>query len=121
MSYKITQWLTDIAKTESPSAGVIAFNIGLFEGEDGYTAYLTGSKEYDPDDPDWACNEDFTPARKYFKLESSAGKDWQVIESEIVNEAKGFLLSAAATKSFFATAKAVTVGFDDGDLVKVSA
>lgn len=74
MNYEIAKWLTNIAETELPSAGVIAFNIGLFEGEDGYTAYLIGSKEYDPDDSDWACSEDFIPEKKYFKLARSVGK-----------------------------------------------
>ncbi|HEY6019519.1 MAG TPA: hypothetical protein VIY48_06350 [Candidatus Paceibacterota bacterium] len=119
MNYGIATWLTGIAETEFPSGGVVAFNIGLFEGAEGFTAYLIGSKEYDSSDSDWACSEDFVPERKYFKLEHSIGKEWGLLESEVVNEVKSFLLSPSAAKSFFAKAVAVTVGFDDGDLVKV--
>src|SRR5712692_1087276 len=121
MSYEIGKWLTEIAETESPLARIVAFNIGLFESEEGYTAYLSGSKDYDANNDDWACNEDFVPHNKYFKLRKSSGKEWQQLESEVVDEVKDFLLSETAKKSFFTNAKAITVGFDDGELVKVNA
>jgi hypothetical protein len=57
----VQEWLTRVATSETPPKDVIAYNIGLFKTEDGYSAYLVGSTEYDEDDADWACKEAFSP------------------------------------------------------------
>jgi len=88
-------WLEEVCASEKPGSDIVAYNFGLFEGENGYMAYLIGSTEYDEEDPDRACNEDFVPKRKYFSAPERQA-------------------------SFLSTAQAITVGFDDGDLVKVN-
>jgi len=52
MFMTLENWLLNICDTESPDKSIIGFNFGLFESEDGFTIYLTGSKEFDEDDPD---------------------------------------------------------------------
>lgn len=75
---KIEQWLTNICKTERPDESITAYWFGMFES-DVYTLYLIGSKEYTPDDDDWACNDDFVPQQKYLRL---TGKGYSRLEWE---------------------------------------
>ncbi|WP_299400465.1 hypothetical protein [Pelagibius sp.] len=114
-------WLGRVVEAERPPTTVIAFNLGLFETEGGYCAYLTGAKRFDPDDDDWACDEAFSPSERYFPVDrtSTGAEDWDGFRQEVVEALKAFLASDAGRRSFLAKAKAVTVGFDDGDLFRV--
>ena len=58
---KFNNWLDDIIKNEKPNSDIIAYWVGIFETEEGYETYLIGSREFDSNDDDWACNVDFTP------------------------------------------------------------
>ncbi|HIP78720.1 MAG TPA: hypothetical protein EYH07_09700 [Kiloniellaceae bacterium] len=117
----LTEWLSRVVAVERPPATVIAFNLGLFETEEGYCAYLTGAKRFDPDDDDWACDEAFTPSERYCPLDrtSTGSEDWDVVRQGVIEALKAFLASDVGQRSFLAKAEAVTVGFDDGDLVRV--
>lgn len=114
-------WLSRIVISERPSKKVIAYNIGLLETEDGYSAYLIGAEEYDDEDSDWACDEAFVPTEKYLKLPASEFKlgGWESAMKKVVKAVKGALKKPDMQSSFLAKAKAVTVGFDDGDLERV--
>jgi hypothetical protein len=116
----VVAWLRRVTAVEAPPRSVIAFNIGLLETEDGFSAYLAGAKRFDPDDDDWACDEDFAPEERYVPLpvrRREAG--WERVREMVVEAVRGYLASKDAAGSFMAKAKAVTVGFDDGDLVRV--
>lgn len=106
----------------SSAKGIVAFNIGIFETEESYALHLTGSKTYDPDDDDWACNEDFKADEKYLELPKSefSEQDWQDFQSLVKVMVDKYLeLHAQNEKSIFYH-KIVTIGFDEGDLVVVS-
>ncbi len=110
-------WLSSIDADSIPE-NVIAVNLGLFETADGYGAYIIGSRHYDPDDDSWACNEDFVPSTKYFPLGSAfSHMRW----SDVVSAYRRLLESYLAKHpgSQLHRLSAVTVGFDDGDLVRV--
>ncbi|NWJ39497.1 MAG: hypothetical protein HXX12_00830 [Geothrix sp.] len=115
-------WLGRISSTEAPNPQVMAFNIGLFESESGFQAYLCGSTHYSVDDNDWACEEAFTPSERYFPIPAAfaSGKDWQEIQSAVISATKAYLASSGARDSFLNKANVVTVGFDEGDLVRVA-
>jgi hypothetical protein len=115
-------WLRRVAGSSPPPAGIAAYNFGLFESKDGYVAYLTGSREYDPEDDDWACRQDFVPAEKYFDLRDAfdAGAAWGEVLQIVVGMVKRFVESPEFSGSFLSGASAVTVGFDDGDLERVA-
>jgi hypothetical protein len=66
----LRNWIDGITKAENPDKTIVAYYFGLFETHDGYTIYLVGSKEYDSEDDDWACNNDFSPSEKYLPLET---------------------------------------------------
>jgi hypothetical protein len=93
-----------IASKEQPSSDIKALNFGLFQNSEGhYSVYLVGSKEYDPDDQNWACNEDFVPADKYFhaKHKSVSSLKWQEFLKLVKNTLKKVLESENLKNSFF--------------------
>lgn len=118
---RVTEWLNRIVTAERPAASVIAFNVGLFETEDGYCAYLIGAARFDPSDDDWACDEAFTPAERHLPLPRAdlGPVDWAELQDEVVQEVERFLDSPMGRNSFLNSAQAVTVGFDESNLVRV--
>ena len=64
----VKQWLLFIAEYETLPNDIIALNFNLWEaveenGQSCYTLELTGSKQYDAENDDWACEEDFDPSK----------------------------------------------------------
>ncbi len=114
----VHEWLTQLAQSESPPDTILAFNIGMFETEQGFSVYITGSHSYDADG-DWACDEDYSPNQKYLELSRDYlnGMPWEDVLSKVISDVKAFLASEAAQGSFLSPPKIVTVGFDDGDLI----
>src|SRR3954468_5189322 len=110
---KFNLWLEDIIKTENPSKDIIAYNFGVFETPEGYEIYLVGSIEFDKDDFDWACNTDFVPKKKYFKL-GQKNADWQIILEQVKKLIINFSETDVFKNSFLNNAKAIAAGFDDG-------
>jgi hypothetical protein len=117
----LQDWLFRICDTEKPDKSIIAYNFGLFETGDGYTIYLIGSKEYDKRDADWALNNDFEPEIKNYPLPKNEYKNlkWEQVLDKIKSQLKAFAKTEKFHHSFFAKAKAITTGFDDGDLVNI--
>lgn len=115
-------WLRRVAESSPPPASIVAYNVGLFESTGGYMAYLTGSREYDPVDDDWACREDYTPAERYFDLSGAfkVGAAYRKVRGEVAGMLKRFVESPESSGFFLSGASAVTVGFDDGDLERVA-
>jgi hypothetical protein len=115
------RWIEDMLLTSPPPSAITAFNIGLFESPNGYTAYVIGSEEYDPKNDDWACQEGYSPKQRYLELppEFIVGKVWQEIEGEMVGLVKNFLCMSKDSDNILSTATVVTVGFDDGVLIRV--
>lgn len=65
----VKQWLLFIAEYETLPNDIIALNFNLWEaveenGQSCYTLELTGSKQYDAENDDWACEEDFDPRER---------------------------------------------------------
>lgn len=115
---RLHEWVDNINKTERIDKSIIAFNFGLFESEEGFTMYLTGSKVFDEDDDDWATNMDFEPKQKYFSFGTVflKDKDWEDILKYSENLVRTYIASEAFKTSIFVQAKGIAVGFDDGDL-----
>ena len=121
MTSMLGKWLEEVVRDEKPAATVIAFKIGLFESPEGYCAYLSGAQRYSEEDPEWARDETFTPAHRYCVLGELSGRDRKDVQGSVVESVRTFLDSPHGAASFLAKARAVTVGFDDGDLVSVKA
>lgn len=116
---ELTRWLSRVVNEERPSASVVAFNVGLFETADGYRVYLMGADSFEEGSGDWACEETFTPRERYLEVPAGAFVDWKDVQRATAGVMRGFLESDEGRTSFLSGAKAVTVGFDDGDLERV--
>jgi len=110
-------WLDKIIRTEIPDKDIIAYYFGIFESTDGYITYLTGSKEFDETDSDWACNTDFVPKDKYLNL-GQTGTNWEAILEQTKTLIQNFKQSPTFKNSFLDKAKIAT-GFDDGELIVI--
>ena len=112
-------WMAQVEKTAPDPQDYIAFNIGLFETEGGFAMYLYASDEYDEEDSDWACGEPYDPNPQYLilKYKDVKTKDWEKFLNDAVEVAKAYLERHPEDSIF--SHKIVTVGFDDGDLVRV--
>jgi hypothetical protein len=118
-------WIRVIIKSENPGKTIIAYKFGLFETPDvpsGYYLYLIGSKEYNEGDDDWASGMgDFKPKDTYLPLPETEFKKvhWEKVQEMVITTVKRFIKSDDFKSSFFNNAKAIAVGFDEGDLVRV--
>jgi hypothetical protein len=119
---EIAEWLCRLLSDQPPAKNIVAFNVGLFEIEGGYCAYLSGATEYDAASDDWACEEAYKPAEREFPL----GKDlfpfpkWDEALVQFQGALKAALGRPELRNSPLSSAVAVTVGFDDGDLERVA-
>ncbi|WP_108649879.1 hypothetical protein [Dongshaea marina] len=113
----IHQWLAQI--TEQADSDIIAFNFGMFQSPQGYQLYLMGSASYDPTDDNWACDEDYTPENGCLSLESFSFAN----ETSALEEVAGVLLNYIQGPQFegsvLANAEAITIGFDDSELLQL--
>jgi hypothetical protein len=118
---RFLKWTEKINQTERIDSSIVAYNFGLFESTKGYIMYLIGSKSFDKEDEDWATNVDFEPKEKYFELgkEFSKDKDWQEVLKYSEKLIADFVNSNDFRNSIFGNAKAITTGFDDGNLTVI--
>ena len=119
MTQKIfNDWLDKIIQTEKPSPNILAYYFGILETTKGYETYLVGSREFDEDDEDWACNTDFVPTDKYLKL-GQADTDWEQILEQVKQYIEIYAQTENFNNSFLGKAKAIATGFDGGDLYRI--
>lgn len=118
---KIEYWLNQInAEASYLPTHIVAFNFGLFETENGYGIYLIGSNFYDEHDDDWACNIDFEPKNKYlnFNSENIKTMKWEEFQNEVKSIISKYISTNINQLPIF-KGKVITIGFDDGNLVKI--
>ena len=117
MKKRIENWLIKISQDDNDENGIIALYFGIYETSTGFCLYLTGSKEYDTTDDDWACSVDFEPKENYLSIDSTM--DWEqflktvsAIIEECVNEHP-----IGSAKLF--SGKIIAIGFDDGRILRI--
>jgi len=114
------EWVNQIIETEKPSKKIKGYYFGLFETSDKeYMMYLSGSKEFDVDDDDWACNNDFEPKEKYLPLPQYKGFVWEETLNQTIKILQEFTTTDIYKNSFFAKAQGISTGFDGGDVVLI--
>lgn len=118
---KVERWLKNIAAVESLSDDIVAVNIGMFETENGYGVYMCGSKEYDEEDDDWACDADYEPGEKYLILEGKGFESmaWETLLNQMVLSLKEILKCGDESVRRFFGNRVLTTGFDEGNLIRV--
>lgn len=111
----IKKWIINVNSSEKIDDDIIALNFGLFEP---YGIELIGSKEYDEEDDDWACDEDFVPEIESCpNINISEDEDWKDVLDIMVKILKE-LVSELGDIDIFQN-RNITTGFDDGDLIKI--
>ena len=121
MKTEIIDWLKNIEKQDgTPPDSVIAFNLGLLESDQGYMMYFVGAFEYSEDDDDWACIEPPTKPYRYLKLPGKVQKEsWETILDLCEKALTELESDGTLNTTLIKNAKAITTGFDDGELVKI--
>jgi len=119
---QISSWLGQLLAEQPPPSNIVAFNVGLFETPDGYCAYLSGATWFDASSDDWALEDAYSPSQREFPLPNSLYpfSGWQDALSQVQAALKRALGHTPLMQSPLVRAKAVTVGFDDGDLEGVA-
>ncbi len=111
----IKNWIVSINEEEKLPEGIVAINFGLFEP---YGIELIGSKQYDAEDDDWACEEDFEPQnRECPQFEISEDFNWEYV-LEIITKILKELVNELANLEIL-NVEHITTGFCDGDLVVI--
>jgi hypothetical protein len=118
---EFNDWMTRLNKNENLDKSILAFNFGLFETPEGYTIYLIGAKKYDEGDEDWATEVDFEPDEKYLAInpQETKGLEWNQVLDKAVDVVTKYVQSNDFKGSILKDAKAVTTGFDDGNLTRI--
>lgn len=107
-------WIDGQLNEEIPGH-IVAFNINIYESP--FNIELIGSSEFDLDDEDWACNEDWIPRNRSISVSTAIfGNSWEEAQGNILEMAKQYFQSNYKNSYKLKAAKAFAVGFVDGDL-----
>ena len=109
-------WLDAALEADLPE-DIAAFNFNLYEdGDNLWSIELIGASRFDPEDPDWACDEIFTNREE--PLSWSAEVDWQDVQETMTQCVEKYLIEGAGA-SILKNSEAVGIGFVDGDITIV--
>jgi len=116
----ISFWINRIDDEEQIPKSIKAFNFGIIETENDYQTYLVGTNNYDSENDDWACEEDFTPNERYLSLGIDSKKwKWDEIQSIVKTGIEQFIETRISPLTFVHSAEYLTIGFDDGELERI--
>jgi hypothetical protein len=111
----VKKWLLSIEDEESLPDDIIAINFGLFEP---FGIEMIGSKQYDANDDDWACEEDYVPKHRLCpSLIFTRSRTWQEVLEEMILLMKELMVELPNLNIW--KVKYITIGFNDGDLVVI--
>ena len=109
-------WLDAALEAEMPE-DIAAFNFNLYEdGDNLWSIELIGASRFDPEDPDWACEEVFT--NREDPLCWSAETDWENILETMTQYVEKYLVEGKYA-ALLKESEAVGIGFVDGDITIV--
>ncbi|SHI81347.1 shikimate kinase [Clostridium cavendishii DSM 21758] len=111
----VKKWLISINNKEELPEDIVALNFGLYEP---YGIELIGAKEYNVEDDDWACEEDFEPNQRYcpnFEIDDTI--EWEYVLDTVVKLLKELIVELDYLNIL--NVQHITTGFCDGDLVVI--
>ncbi|HYC72213.1 MAG TPA: hypothetical protein VEB66_13450 [Opitutaceae bacterium] len=108
-------WL-DAGAAGAPRRKVKAFNLCLYEGADYFEADFFGCPAYDPKDPDWACRWCHEGPSRFVFSSDAIAPEWAAGLRQAKKFVREYLASEQPGAAILRRARAVTVGFSDGDL-----
>jgi hypothetical protein len=123
-------WMNELLESEKIQDEIVALNYGLYETEYNIQLYVTGANEWELDDDDWACKNDYFPEGRYPSL-----KIYNYLYNIMENDFEtGLFITIASTIILVNTyadsnstkllsgkeSLVLATGFDDGDLYSFS-
>ena len=114
---QFSNWLDTAASQANPDIAAFSFNLyepALVPGVK-FGIELIGARAFSADDPDWPCDEIWSPDPRGIDIpESFSGSDWEVC----LEKAKALVLDYLASPSglWLRAGEAAGIGFVDGDL-----
>lgn len=112
----IEQWLLTIENENNLPENIIALNFGLYEPYG--TMDVIGSKSYDAQNDDWACNEDWIPVHRICPmLNIPENKAWNEVLAEMKRCIEELVQDHPTLKLWKITH--ITIGFADSDLTVI--
>ena len=120
-SMTLQEWFFKLCDEEKPGKDIIAYNFGLFDTDNCYAIYLIDSNEHEKEDQVSATKNDYEWPIEYYPLSKREYKDlkWDQVLDKIKSQLKEFINTEKFKNSSLAKAKAITIRFDDGDLVRM--
>lgn len=116
----ISFWINRIDDKEQIPKSIKAYNFGIIETENDYQTYLIGTNNYNTENDNWACEEDFVPQEKYLSLGKDSKKwNWKEIQSIVKNGIEQYIETRISPLTFVHNAEYLATGFDDGELRKI--
>ena len=116
MYNEFAAWLDAALEAEMPE-NIAAFNFNLYEDDENlWSIELIGASRFDPEDPDWACDEVFTNREEPLSWEEEA--DWTDVLETMTQCVEKYLIEGAYA-STLKNSEAVGIGFVDGDITIV--
>ncbi len=139
----IRDWMEQIVENSPIPNSTQALWIGITQlhdeetQKDYYAIYLTGSKNYDPEDIDWAVNPTYEPEENYGIVqvltnltsiisddqEDFSYLDWMLPISYIAFSLDEIIRTNSLDKKLFLKKKNilhVTTGYDEGDFINIT-
>jgi len=118
---QFNDWVKRLSRSESAPRDIIAFNFGLTQKSTGYSISVMGTKEFTEDSDDWADEADFEPREKYLDItyDEEETPDWDEVFEEVRVSIRDYTRSLEFQNSILRNAKAITLGFNDEELVRV--
>ena len=116
---KLENWLHEIVVAEKPTAGILAFRIGIGEVEEGYVLYLAGSKNHDETNDEWAAHPPEFIADKELIVSATEGEEWYWMLLEVIYSLGRILRTFPIANSFLGGNAPVYTGFESGDLYRL--
>ena len=118
MKEKIHIWLDKVEREAVVPTEVIALNFGLYETDKGYCIYLVGARGYEENNDSWAEDVEYLPHEFFLEIETQC--DWKEFQEQIVNILANEIKYRRTNFISPFHHKIITVGFDDGNLIKIT-
>lgn len=110
------EWIdTVLEKTLPENVVAIAFNL-YEDGDAQWSIEMVGTNRFDPEDPDWACDEVFDTRDDLQSWVQKAG--WEEILRETTDKIRNYIETGKYSEKL-KSYKGIGVGFVDGDITIV--
>lgn len=109
---RFATWLETSLSAPIPDA-VVAYTFNLAEP---WCIEIVGCDRYDPDDPDWACDEVFRHEIGDLELPCEIfGDDWETVLERSMSMVSSYIQNDTPASNILKSSQAVAIGFVDGE------